>query len=793
MPETGPPFEALYGLPDKPSTQNRNLQADWPDSEIADEIKHHHLLLARSAELREDWHGAIKHYRRIVDLNANVSGDVVQSIALLSSIQNTPLTDARKLALKELLSACTLERNAAFTDAMNVLQRLRTNPNAEFIADHVLYRLACLYREFKLSEQCIQTFLQIASRYPSSSLCEPSLIMAARTCILAPDVTPARLQAGAFAANQILQNFPNSRFRKSAFGLLARIKLLNHDASAAFNLYARTDDVESLATTCSLMMDPERNEATITLLAHRLKKLDCDPKPGADHTDLEAYACNIRDIKKAAGSLTPEGITRFRAMLARDPQALSCYLYYRLNYTEAEQKDMPALIALARKGLSQINPIHQGMIYMRMAEAAYLHRDLEDTLAFSSKAMNLCPDFRDRALFMHASALVLKQTYERAQAEFLECIHITSDDVLHHNAMEQLAIAAERAHKYALALKQYIALGYETDIAYLLDLLMKGDEITSVLSQHDPLWEKISWPMHAIENALHGRFHEPDGEAPREKGVRLREELRYAAGMAYLREGKFQRAITSLSALAPYVREALDEGRATLGSQACPPALNTAQQLYAFSNKIEHAASAEAKAAAMYQMACYYHNNGCLLLYNASLWNGSRVLEFEIFLHKETLSKSQIARMQDYLNHHEVYLISRRICAEILTKYPHSKVAPDALYRQACATIRVGALADWYSKEFANLAIMPTANEASNLFKKLTILYPHSPLSVPAKKYCRLFSTSIGNAAAWPHYINSRASDPLYRNLKYRDASALALESMERYLEAPVSATRTAS
>jgi hypothetical protein len=155
------------------------------------------------------------------------------------------------------------------------------------------------------------------------------------------------------------------------------------------------------------------------------------------------------------------------------------------------------------------------------------------------------------------------------------------------------------------------------------------------------------------------------------------------------------------------------------------------------------------------------------------LWNGGRVYGFEEGWNPQCQTNADIGALRNYFAGHENYLRSRELCLAVAKRYPHSRVAPQALYRAACASERAGALAGWYEGRNKSFRYTP-AGEPSILMRRLAALYPHSPLVPNAIKYARVFAAEA-SPAEWPHYatVGGAIGRPRNRALR-RDTSAVA-------------------
>ena len=741
------------------------------DSEIKEERLGHHLLAARFAELRHNWPGAIAEYRAAMQFAPETMGDIVDSIETLQLLQAEPRAAEVVAAADAYLSACALERLGEWDKEQEILKQLETLPAAALLKDHIVYREGCVSWNYKKPDEAVTLFRRVASEFPTSKKREAALIMLARTNLLTPTPSPAQMQEATSAIDTLLHSYPSTRFRKSALGLQGRVLMLSGQPAQAFALYRQTDDVNSMRSAANAMLGAEAEIAKEIVLEKRLLAMDYAAAPkGIGDTD---EIVTVREVKQLLGHIPPSALTVFRQHLSEDCDLISAYIYYRLYFSRVTLTDLSTLQAMALKAAeSKAGQQLAGLAQTRLAEIAFQQRDFAGCLRMANLALKSGAACRDRALFMRASAEYRKGNAQAAINDLQAVVDLTRDPAMLTGARELLAIAAEKTNQLALAGEQYLRLNYRDDFAYILDVRMQTSDIEHLLQSQSEFWN--SDDPYSLERW--------QGETRSEAHCTRRQLLTYTLGVDLIRDKQYERAKTVLALLPKSVLKEFDAGRVDFGGSDSPGALQTAVDLQRLSRAIETSHGDEARSLAMYRYASYFHNSGGLTLYNAPLWHGGRVFSFQLYWNDKIMSDEDKRAMRSYLNRHEVFLISRRLCLEVARKYPHTKIAASALYRAACASIRSGRMEDWLSNhDKAGGSIVPAA-EPHELFMQLVARYPASELAKPAKKYGELYAPDA-KTADWPHFMQDQKSSPRFRNMQFRDASALALESMERYLD----------
>jgi tetratricopeptide (TPR) repeat protein len=280
-----------------------------------------------------------------------------------------------------------------------------------------------------------------------------------------------------------------------------------------------------------------------------------------------------------------------------------------------------------------------GAFLVRLAGAQLELGRPEQALAAAHRALAAAPsgDERARALWLAGVAEYQLKDYAAARTTLARVAVEFPRSPLATQARELLAVVAEDAGDLGGALEQYLALGYDPDVAYLTDVLMTPDQLASFVARND--------------------------SAPR------RDELLYALGLRFMRAGRYAEARAALTRV---VTASADYGHSSggygyFGASDVPahPKLRfrhtfwdesdeddgenavaarvgvsrerdtrvyadwllrdmrTLEDLERLQGEVERARGDEERAEALYQLASYFYE-GELHFYNPAAWRGMR-------------------------------------------------------------------------------------------------------------------------------------------------------------------------
>jgi len=308
------------------------------------------------------------------------------------------------------------------------------------------------------------------------------------------------------------------------------------------------------------------------------------------------------------------------------------------------------------------------------------------------------------AVYVEGSALRKLGRIPEADKALSGLIKDFPDSHLANPARELLAICQEAQGKFADALDTYRALGFDLDIAYLVDVRMSPEQVRAYAATHpEPLW------------AL-------------------------SLGYRYLRQNRLKEAEAALSSIPTAERRKL----ALVGSQdyrwvntgrqdTIPDPLVTAQALIRLTNAVA-AMTGEKQAAAMYALGSYQYDRRDLLEYNAALWKGSRQLL--AYTNSVTTDASDQRSITTHMLEAEDLNRARVIFLNLAKTHPKSEWAARALYRAACATNRLAGFNEWWRSQNKRA---DRYEASAQLMARVYREHPKSPLARWARKYEPVF------------------------------------------------------
>jgi outer membrane protein assembly factor BamD (BamD/ComL family) len=286
---------------------------------------------------------------------------------------------------------------------------------------------------------------------------------------------------------------------------------------------------------------------------------------------------------------------------------------------------------------------------------------------------------RARALWIHGVANHERAEFAPARDAFKLFIAENPNDRLIERARTNLALICEDMGDLESALEQYLALDYDADVAYLVDVLMTPEQ---------------------VERFVEGRE------------LKNRDELIYSAGVRYLRDGRLSEARRAFSGLrlrwtssdtyrseesqreTAYSKESLT-GRG-VNPQWVARDLQTTADLERLNLMVRKARTDEDKARALYQLANYHCDANAPLYHNPAIWQVDRYVSLSYLSQAGRFrTGTETDVLWRHFQAHEPLVRAIEGYLEIVDRYPNSSVAPDALFRAAESHQR---LANWDEK-----------------------------------------------------------------------------------------------
>jgi outer membrane protein assembly factor BamD (BamD/ComL family) len=628
-------------------------------------------------------------------------------------------------------------RYAYDTDSTENVEAMIANaPRDKNLQDNWDYLHAALLSETEAKMDALNAFRQHAAKYPHSEKNEAVLYMAAKLTMQlsysfeksgcgigdkdewGKQIDAAKIEpvekcqdenwhAAVRAFQQLMQTYPDGRYFNNARGWLAY-------------LYRRGGErAKALADYYRLLGDP--NDRSARLEAKKSLQIIGDEYDDATLDKVEE-------------------------LIAGDRNTAMAYAYYRIyNYStdltyqktdrwyyndEDEQSKEEKRIAdehnsgnheldrivrfatamLKRYPLAKIS----GGFALRIAEAQLELQHYTDALNLSKRALGLGlhDDLRAQALWVKGSAEHQRKDLKAARATFNQLIAEFPKSNLTEGARRLLAMTAEDQDDLESALEQYLALHYDYDVAYFVDVLLPTDRLAKFVSSHEQI------PEH--------------------------NQLLYALSVRYMRDERwndaratFQRVVTKPGKSAEDWEFGENDGRSSfpkepdwdwneksyLKSSWVMQDLKTIDALEYLEKAVDATQGDDAKAEALYQLASYQFDANSLLFYNPAAWRGQR---YELL---SQLNDSDSMRLPgesqnlfSYSQSHETLARAIPIYLEVVERYPQTKAAKDALFSAAVAHERLSDLNPYWSEIYRSGLF---AGQKLVTFGDIARSYPH--------------------------------------------------------------------
>ncbi|MFL6207942.1 MAG: tetratricopeptide repeat protein [Pyrinomonadaceae bacterium] len=607
----------------------------------------------------------------------------------------------------------------------NVEGALTTLSHAPALRDNVAYlRAAILYRDWDLAAAA-QAFNSLVARYPHSEKRVAALYMVGLSHLKqsrsfkdengetfitgassppCPDCRDADWRAARATFTRLLATDPHCAYAADARGWLAFLNLRTGDTGAGLAEYYR------------MLADTTNAQARVEAI--RSLRLARDAANDADMARVEAL---LTDEPAAALAYAYHNIYNYSFSDYLDVpetdevQSLAKYVEDNNEYSSAQGKRLDKLRAesqqtaerreleraakFATRLLARYPSTHIGGAFaVRLAEAQLELEDAHTAHNFAVRALALGVggDLRAEALWIKGVAEHRLKEYDAARQTLQLLVAEQPHGQLTEGARRLIAMTAEDAGDLDAALEQYLALDYQTDIAYFIDVLLTPDQLAGYLARH---------PQTARAD-----------------------ELYYALGLRYLRAGRFNEARAAYTHV-----HAQPDGYTYYGDRKCDEAphttanyrasclnpkffedyggtddgvhlnwikrdLQTATELEHLQQQIEQATDDEAKAEALYQLASYNYESS-LLFYNP-IWNGVRHYQLITLDEQNGYRRPGEAQLLfQHMQEHDAAARALPIYLEVVRRYPNTRAARDAFYTAAVCHDR---LAD-YNEYWRNL------------------------------------------------------------------------------------------
>jgi outer membrane protein assembly factor BamD (BamD/ComL family) len=574
-----------------------------------------------------------------------------------------------------------------------VSELLNAVPGDARLGDNVAYLRAALLYEDRQDDAAIRAFESLAAKYPQSEKREAALFMAGLINLkrsrayktttgddgkretdaasgeggraLAAE-REARCDAAYYAAraafSRVLREYPRGRLAEDARGWKAYLHL------------RRGERAEAMAEYYRMLGGPDANarvEAAVSLSHVRNH---------ADVAEMLRVEEAIADEPTAAMAYAYHSLYNYAA----NPACERCWVKYEdyQNYEyEIElnrkierglaQSEVARVAAFAARLLRRHprTPVGGGFA-LRLAQAHLEGGNNRDAAAMARRALSagVSGDEREQALLALAFAEQRTRDFAAARKTLKTLCAEFPQGKLSEEAGRLLAMVSEDLGDFEAALEQYLAMGYEMDAAYFVDVLLTPEQLAAFINRR-PNSERRDWLLYAL-------------------GLRLMRESRWAEARAALA------AVRAVNCAAEGHHTYSGEGRESEnpkrleseGAGVCRTwvlrDLKAIDELEWRSWAVETAEGDEAKAEALYQLASFQYESSVLTFYNAAAWeNGGR----GALLYGEGIRRlpDEQAVLRRHMEQVTPTARALAIYLEVARRYPQTKAARDALYTAA--------------------------------------------------------------------------------------------------------------
>jgi outer membrane protein assembly factor BamD (BamD/ComL family) len=624
------------------------------------------------------------------------------------------------------------------TDAsIQAIERLANDKTIGFLQRHAMYQRACLAWDADRPEDAVLWFQRFLNVYRRGPRREEALIMLARAAVLSEDSSHVNVPICQTALDRLRREFPGSRFTRSAIGLRGRCLYLTRKFNKSLECYFAVGDMPSAEVVVREMQSNVPPDFSARLLAGYLRRL-------ASAKNAYQYEQAVQSIDRVSKTFTPRDARLFSSMLTHDLTLPAPYFYFRLYHTHEYWKGLGQMARKADEILANHSAATlPALVRVRFAEIYYQQNWYPLALRWANMALDGSAASKPawgeqpheseiRGLYVRGATLHKMKRYGQALSDFESLASKHPDSPLIHGAREELALLYEATGDLSSALDQYFALGYQADIAYLLDARMRTDEIERYLRRC-----KGRFYTNAED-----RWYSDRTTIPRTLGIS--DLITYSLGIRYLRAEKWDRAAYWLRQTPRNEYVNFSRGRYDWWNSKSPDPLTAARELGHLHRVSLTSATDNARATALFNYASYYYKHGNLLLYNPALWQHERESSFGTW-NEKLGTKKDLQTIKAYMHEHEVYARTLTLCESIAARYPNSDVAPQALYRAAAAADRLSDFNFWWRYDDSH----NHALEASKLMAKIVNRYPNSPLKKEAKKFAKIYKSEAAETKKW--------------------------------------------
>lgn len=721
---------------------------------------------------------------RVAGAKGDSAGATIDSQDVRQLPQTTPTPDEQQsVALKN--DAGDVRVSTWDEEVESKLAAVESDPN---LADNVAYlRAAAIYKAGQPGD-ALEAFESAASKHRNGEKREAALYMAGRAALESSvayagggqTATSTEACAGDDCRDEfwlrsrknferLLADYPRGRYASDARGWLAYLDLRVGDRAGALVEYYRLLGDAADA--------PGRETAVRSLRLVR---------GSADDADMDAVERELEDEPRAALAYAYHNVYSYpQGYYLKVPEVAGENPYDsggdRYNEsarwqeqtewtlrTLAERRELRRAADFAsRMMLRQAGANFGGAFLVRLAEAQSELGEDKSALDAARRALasKLDTGERAQALWVQGSSELRLKDYASARRTLGLLLAEFPQGDLARRTRVQLATAAEDAGDLDGALEQYLALGYDPDVAYFVDVLMTPEQLSSFIAAH-------------------------------ESSAR-RDELLYSLGLRFMRAGRYSEARAALSRVRTtadsyylssaaqadsysYLSYRDDDGPAhpklrfrhtfwddygegeeyatSAGAREDPLArrdtrvyadwltrdMQTLEDLERLQREVDRARGEEAVAEATYQLASYFYE-GEFLFYNPAMWRGARATMIVSLDESSYRAPAEAQAVWRYEQEHEGPARAVALYLDVVRRYPKTRAARDSLYTAILCHQRLeGFNGYWRARYESGLHAGTRVVTLADLRRE----YPNYRL--PAVGRWKPSTRTVGGLPAWP-------------------------------------------
>lgn len=637
-----------------------------------------------------------------------------------------------------------------FTKVRRLLDAMPRDSNIEDNAQYL--RAVLLYREARIDE-AVSAFKILAARYPQSEKREAALFMAARLRMKqsrslpdGDDLTATATDSCADCRDEswrdahtgllrLMREYPRGRYAEDARGWLAYLDLRVGDTAGAlieyYRLLSNAGDAQSQASVLTSLRltlalandaDMERVEAVLaaeptvalTYAYHNIYNYTFSYYLPIDKVNEENPYSYYKD---KYGDKEHEEYQRWEDNKEKSLRA------------NKEKRELERIAAFATRMMRRYpNANAGGAFTLRVAQADLELDDNKAALHLAQRALALNVQHNERAAALWVEGVAEYRLRDYAAAR--RTLNLLASEFPHgdltEGARRLIAMAAEDAGDISGALEQYLALNYDTDVAYFIDVLMTPEQLAA--------------------------FIETNPRADNQ------DELLYALGVRYLRDGRYTEARATFARVRT-TQESSDTARFYERRYKSPDNgefdpkyqflndyndetdelihhhgilaqwvlrdIKTADDLQLLERRAEIAVGDEAKAEALYQFASYLYEGSHLVFYNPAAWQGGRGATIVNYDESHYRAPNEAQTLWAYMQRHESLSRALVIYLDVAQRFPNTRAARDALYTAAVCHERLATYNDYWRGIYnTNLY----AGDRMVTYDDVRRIYPHYQL-----------------------------------------------------------------